>query len=473
MASINESDLIAFLNQFSTEALFAKAVRHFAISLRSSVIDQILTLVAFELVLLKIFNDGLRTYDRPKFRQFCKQIGYVLRQSVRCLAEVFKITKGMLSSDELQIVQKDLGLWQFLVDLPYDIVSDSCRMRCQILLRRKVTMTVSQLYELREVDLPHLVKTAGSLLDKLPDLPNNDGNFMVSALAAIISVSDIDVDSFAVELINVCFLDVSMRDHFYKVGSEAIGVLIDKHPRILQKILLLIDRNLDTLDEYAVEVLSTAPLSKRVLGSMNWGIDVDGQLWLPQKVHAVCADTIVKGHMAQCKATNGLISKSWNKVAKLASKVPDYEQQFDAFCWDILLRLKLPLETRNLSVMSINDLASFYVFVVQRSLISVDEFLSSGLPLWSELITSGCYAASVVILARLISSFPDAVGRLISQPNFTQCLDRLFLYDQSSYAVKLIAGDSKFPGPTVRLLASAVTVTVSLLGLTRGLEIRG
>jgi hypothetical protein len=25
----------------------------------------------------------------------------------------------------------------------------------------------------------------------------------------------------------------------------------------------------------------------------------------------------------------------------LASRVPDYEQQFDAFCWDILLRLKL------------------------------------------------------------------------------------------------------------------------------------
>lgn len=40
-----------------------------------------------------------------------------------------------------------------------------------------------------------------------------------------------------------------MRDHFYKVGSEALGVLIDRHPQILQKILLLIDRNLDALDD--------------------------------------------------------------------------------------------------------------------------------------------------------------------------------------------------------------------------------
>lgn len=51
--------------------------------------------------------------------------------------------------------------------------------------------------------LSFLLFPAGSLLDKLPDLPSNDGNFMVSALTAIVSVSDEEVDSFAVELINV------------------------------------------------------------------------------------------------------------------------------------------------------------------------------------------------------------------------------------------------------------------------------
>lgn len=77
---------------------------------------------------------------------------------------------------------------------------------------------------------------------------------------------------------------------------------------------------------------------------MNWGTDEGGNLWLEPDVHIACADTLIKGHMAQCKATNGLISKSWNKVAKFASKVPDYEYQFDAFCWDILVRLKLPFQ---------------------------------------------------------------------------------------------------------------------------------
>uniref|UniRef100_A0A915PW17 Uncharacterized protein n=1 Tax=Setaria digitata TaxID=48799 RepID=A0A915PW17_9BILA len=503
VVTISETDLIAFLNQFNAEAVFAKAIRCFAITSRLDPINQALALIAFELLLIKIFNDGLHNYGILKYRQFCKQIGYALRQSVICSAEFLKIVKNMLSFDETELVQKEfdrivlhalyyvvskqnLGLLQFVVDLPYGVVSEACRMRCQILLRRRMIPTVSQLYEFPEEDLPHLVETAGSLPDKLPDLPSDDRIYMISALAAVISASGTGVDSFTVEILDVCFLDISMRDHFYKVGAETIGILIDKHPHILHKILLVIDRNLDALDEYAVEILSLAPLSKcrlsaddvgvicgkwlinkppshpasriakRMLGSMNWGTDRNGKLWLDPDVHTVCADTLVKGHMAQCKATNGLISKSWNKVAKLALKVPDFEHQFDAFCWDILIRLKLPPQTNNLSIYSVSDLASFFVFIIQRSLLSVDEFLSSGLSLWSELITSGCYAASVVILARLVSSFPDTVTLLISQTSFTQCFDRLLLCDQSSYATQLLTGADKFPNRTIRLLGSAI-----------------
>ena len=87
---------------------------------------------------------------------------------------------------------------------------------------------------------------------------------------------------------------------------------------------------------------------------MNWGLGADGNLWLSQSVHAVCAETIVKGHMAQCKHTNGLIAKSFNKIAKLASKVPDYEYQFDTFCWDVLLRLKLAYSVSFLNFSIIN-----------------------------------------------------------------------------------------------------------------------
>ncbi|VDK41765.1 unnamed protein product [Anisakis simplex] len=456
LAAVNETDLIAFLDQFSTEALFAKAIQHFTAVNRSNAVAQVLMSIAFELVLLKIFDEGLTTYSHPQFRQFCKQIGLAMRQSVRYLADFVGIAKRLLSADEIAMVEKEfdrillhavhyivskqsLGLWQFLVDLPYSVISGSCRLRCQILLRSSEPLSISQLYEIPEKDLNARLKAAGLFVDRLLQLPNNDSNYMVSALAALMSYSETHSDDFLMELLNACFLDESTRDNYYKVGSEAIGVLVDKQPQLLSKVLLIIDRNIDSLDQYAVEILSNAPLAKcrlsesdvgsicgkwlinrspdhpgsriarRVLGSMNWGRDSNGELWLHRRVHQVCAETIVKGHMAQCKGTNGLIAKSFNKVAKLASKVPDYEQQFDTFCWDILLRLKLPI--LNDPASPFTDLASFYVHIVQKCLSS-----------------------------------------------FVQTFDRLLHSDQSSYAAQLIAGSDQFPGPTLKLLSSAITV---------------
>jgi hypothetical protein len=72
---------------------------------------------------------------------------------------------------------------------------------------------------------------------------------------------------------------------------------------------------------------------------MNWGSV--GQLWIPQEVHDVCADTIVKAHIVHCKSKNSVIGKSIQKAAKWVTKIPDLEQQFDKFCWDVLLRLKI------------------------------------------------------------------------------------------------------------------------------------
>lgn len=47
------------------------------------------------------------------------------------------------------------------------------------------------------------VISAGCLLDCLSQLPSNDSNYMVSALAAVISCSEGDSDDFLIELLNV------------------------------------------------------------------------------------------------------------------------------------------------------------------------------------------------------------------------------------------------------------------------------
>lgn len=73
---------------------------------------------------------------------------------------------------------------------------------------------------------------------------------------------------------------------------------------------------------------------------MSWG-EKDGALWIVQEAHDVCAETIVKTHIVHCKTRNGMIAKSVTKAAKLALKCTDVEQQFDKFCWDVLIKLKI------------------------------------------------------------------------------------------------------------------------------------
>lgn len=47
----------------------------------------------------------------------------------------------------------------------------------------------------------------------------------------------------------MCFVDPITRDQYWKVGAEAIGVLIEKRPELLGDVLRLIDRNIDQLDQ--------------------------------------------------------------------------------------------------------------------------------------------------------------------------------------------------------------------------------
>lgn len=84
---------------------------------------------------------------------------------------------------------------------------------------------------------------------------------------------------------------------------------------------------------------SASIIARRVLSSLDWGAVDD--LFLPTSVHDICAETIVKAHVVHCKNKNNLISKSVAKAAKLALKCPDLEQNFDRFCHDLLIRLKI------------------------------------------------------------------------------------------------------------------------------------
>lgn len=59
--------------------------------------------------------------------------------------------------------------------------------------------------------------------------------------------------------------------YFFKAGSEAISVIIDTSPHLLPSLLKYIDRNVDHLDPYAVDILTKTSLIKCRLSEEDVG----------------------------------------------------------------------------------------------------------------------------------------------------------------------------------------------------------
>ncbi|VDM63642.1 unnamed protein product [Angiostrongylus costaricensis] len=406
--------------------------------------DQFASLIAFQLLLMKVLDTGLSTYCSPTYKLFCKQIGNGLRQSVRELCDFWMLTRNLLRNGEDDQLQREVdrvvilalqyivnrpgfGLWQFLVDLPFDCVTDDCRSRCEYLLRSVEKITVSELYDIPLSEL--LARNGrGGLKERAEAIGPLDSVFLVNTLAAVVSYSHGGPVNFVKEIVEICFCDETSRESLYKVGSEAVALLLSRKPNIFDQLLIVLDRNMSHMDNYAINVLTTSNLcecklspsslsilgkwliykppddaanrmARRIMSSVYWGMNEAGdQLWLDPSVHEICADTVMKAHSMHCGNSNGMIAKSIRQVSKLASRMADHEHLFNQFCWDILIKLKISSMRHYREVSSIG-----------------------------------------------------------SQETFMELFERILHVDQCSYAVQWLTGPSLVPTPIVRLICSSLS----------------
>lgn len=77
MLELNDLDLVALLNQFSINGLFGAAIKHFTFLHQGSRSKVVLALISFVLMLLKLFNEGLKTYTGLK--NVCKKVSDYLK----------------------------------------------------------------------------------------------------------------------------------------------------------------------------------------------------------------------------------------------------------------------------------------------------------------------------------------------------------------------------------------------------------
>ncbi|KAI6196551.1 hypothetical protein M3Y94_01122800 [Aphelenchoides besseyi] len=379
-----------------------------------------------------------------------------------------------------------VGLWQFVVDFPFFALTDIARLRCLILLRNPSKYTVGKLYEIDDANLLNILNptigSSGTLLQDLDNIGVSDRNYALTAMGQIVAEFEkVDCQHFTNELINVCFMEQT-REAYSKVGSEIVSHILERKPQIFPSIVRYMNRKIDNLDAYAVDILSKASLLKcslpadevgsilgkfllrdvehpankiarMILSGLDWGAEED--LFLPLDVHSTCAQSVVSAHFSLCKTRNSSIGKSITKSAKLMLKLPDAEQDFDRFCWNMLIRLKIT--PKPLATEPKNDLTAFFVYLQEKCLSSPETFMESGQNFWIELVNGSCFYGAGVILLKLIEKFPTRIHLFTASEKFKNALDTLLQADSTPYIHQFFNVGDKFPGPILRLLSTGLS----------------
>uniref|UniRef100_A0A8D1XXF0 Ectopic P granules protein 5 homolog n=1 Tax=Sus scrofa TaxID=9823 RepID=A0A8D1XXF0_PIG len=385
---LNEDDLVILLSQFPFHDLFQHLLGFKAKGdyLPETTRPQdMMKIFAFADSLVELLAVGLETFNRARYRQFVKRIGYMIRMTLGYVSDhwaqyvshnqgsglalqPYSMEKLQVEFDELflravlhVLKAKRLGIWLFMSEMPYGTLS--------------VQMLWKLFYLMHQVESGNLEKLCTALppaeCKKHLQDPEHFVNFekclssmnsseeicLLTTFAQMAQARRTNVDEdfikiIVLEIYEVSYVTLSTRETFSKVGRELLGAITAIHPEIIS---VLLDRVQDTIDQVgmvslylfkelplylwrpsASEIavirdwllnynLTTVKnkLACVILEGLNWGFDEQTTLHLDQAVHAEVALMILEAYQRYLaqKPYAGLLSESMKQVSYLASIV--------------------------------------------------------------------------------------------------------------------------------------------------------
>ncbi|KAL0613329.1 Ectopic P granules protein 5-like protein [Plecturocebus cupreus] len=385
---LNEDDLVTLLAQFPFHELFQHLLGFQAKGdylPETTRPQEMMKIFAFANSLVELLAVGLETFNRARYRQFVKRIGYMIRmtlgyvsdhwaqyvnhnQSSGVAQQPYSVEKLQIEFDELflravlhVLKAKRLGIWLFMSEMPFGTLS--------------VQMLWKLFYLMHQVESENLQQLSSSLQpsqckQQLQD-PEHFTNFekclssmnsseeicLLTTFAQMAQARRTNVDEdfikiIVLEIYEVSYVTLSTRETFSKVGRELLGTITAVHPEIIS---ILLDRVQETIDQvgmvslylfkelplylwrpsaseiavirdwllnYSLTVVKNK-LACVILEGLNWGFAKQGTLHLDQAVHAEVALMVLEAYQKYLaqKPYAGILSESMKQVSYLASIV--------------------------------------------------------------------------------------------------------------------------------------------------------
>ncbi|XP_078589485.1 ectopic P granules protein 5 homolog [Branchiostoma floridae x Branchiostoma japonicum] len=384
-ALLHENDLVTLLQQFPFNRFFCY-IMNVHLSDTDIVVSDIterhmLWIFALCSTLVKLLSEGLRNFNRSRYRQFVKRLGRLVRHTIQHVSEVWRLCKGRLehAQGDAQLplgklqVEYDhffyrsvvcilsaprVGALQFLSDLPYQQLSHT--MQWQLLWLLHVdsiqdsppaeATTITQIKALlQESDM--MVQ----LEDKLCELEQSEAIFLLTACTNMArshaGTDNTFVDMVVMHLYQVCYVSSRTREFCSKVGRELLSSICLIHPKAVSTLLERVGSTMEQVGLMSLYLYKEMPLhlwlpqspdmvlletwllqselqspehrlARLIAAQLNWGTNAQGdRLFLPLDLHRWMGLllTQVSNHFLYNKEQAGLIAAGIKQVTQLAA----------------------------------------------------------------------------------------------------------------------------------------------------------
>lgn len=546
-ANLFESDLITLLNQIPLDKLFEAVLLierqddGFRQDTKGITEHHMLRIFAFTTVLVKLFKQGLRTYDSPRYRQLAKRLSALIRDGVQYASDQWEAFDKSQVFDGSMIARlqteydcffyratmcifssRRLGAWQYLAAIPYHIISTSTLWHIFYDLHKDCG--TGELANDLTVEEWEAQLNSSSLRkgfeERLLDMPGDESYFLLTTFANMaMARSNRDYDfirATTIDLFQIGFLSEKTQESCSKDARSLLSNLTSKHPRLLSDILHKLHDNFTCVGKLSLYLftelsigkwipkeedigilggwlhnysLSTTEshLARLILAHLNWGLDRNGDLYLPLHLHYKIAllvvDLTIKFVPDTPAQTASLLAEGVKQVSSMV-RPQNSEQAFTLWAWEMVARLRLHTLDQNDSNCRnamINPAEAFFHVPDLESDGTLDIlvngvrekqpiacYVATMMTLWGHSIPLICtkgfaqlsvlqcfykYEQIIIALQHIIPLFIDCGDSLFKNERFGSLIVSVVTADRSyvKMAKNLIAPE--FPGPIMKLFA--------------------
>ncbi|XP_053378040.1 ectopic P granules protein 5 homolog isoform X2 [Mercenaria mercenaria] len=495
---------------------------------------------AFCTCLIRILGNGLKTYNMARYRQLNKRLGRMIRQCVQFVSEHWEnfneANQGVLPALALHKLQVEydaffmravnfihmsqrLGSWQFIADMPFGKISKDTMWKILWLLHQGHGRS----FEINEIpsaqECINFVKDPScrsQLADILQRVPASEGIYLLNTMTNMTescSSSDISfIETVTMAVFEVSYICPETRDVCSKMGRELLSAVITCHPFMLSVLTQRVHEYMEKLGQMGLYLykginmetwLPTDPdlviirhwllntavgspanlMAQEILSNINWGNSSRGdRLMVPWRVHKQVAVLVVEAYQKFIfgKHLGSMIMEGVKQMSAAVQQYMTLEQEFNTWCWDLLLKLSLhrgslPQSDRRLEaslgeapdvnsddsllplckgIKEKNPTACYVTLMLTKYGHSVGDIISDGVPLLQVLSEQGLFKPTVSAIYYILPLFVDSQKYIVDSIKFQEVLLAILQADESYFRVVKGLLSYDFPGPITKLFIS-------------------